>query len=66
MNEILKKELINKGIILTYEQWWEQVRTAFECVHNSLDPKILYEEYANEIVKDYKEILKYIIDKDNK
>lgn len=58
MNEILKKELTNKGILLTYEQWWEQVRLAFECVHNNLDPKILYEEYANEIIKDYKEILR--------
>ena len=56
MNETLKQELFDKGIIMTYEQWWEKVRIAFEWVHNPNDPKVLYEEYVNEIVADYEKI----------
>ena len=53
----LREELIRKKIILTWEEWWEQVKDAFTLVHNPLNPKEIYEEYVNEIVKSYEEIL---------
>lgn len=56
MNETLRKELTDKGIILTYEQWWLLVGDAFTYVNNKFDPKVLYEEYVNEIIADYEKI----------
>jgi hypothetical protein len=56
--ETLREELIRKKIILTWEEWWEQVKDAFTLVHNSLNPNEVYEEYVNDIVKSYEEIEK--------
>lgn len=56
MQETLREELIRKKIILTYEEWYEEVRDAFEIGGNRNNPKDLYEEYANEIVESYEKI----------
>ena len=56
MKETLREELIRKRLILTYEEWYAEVRYAFELGGNPHNPKDLYEEYANEIVEDYEKI----------
>lgn len=56
MNETLREELVRKKIILTYEEWYAEVRTAFELGGNRNNPKDIYEEYANEIVESYEKI----------
>jgi hypothetical protein len=54
--ETLREELIRKKIILTYKEWYEMNRDAFELVSNSLDPYDTYEEYVDEIVESYHQI----------
>ena len=54
--ETLREELIRKKIILTYKEWYEINRDAFELVHNNLDPYDTYDEYANELVETYHQI----------
>ena len=56
MEETLREELTRKHIILTYEEWYAEVRYAFELGGNPNNPKDLYEEYANEIVESYEKI----------
>jgi hypothetical protein len=55
MQETLREELVRKKIIFTYEEWYEQVRDAFELGGNPNNPKDLYDEYANEIVESYEQ-----------
>lgn len=54
--ETLREELVRKKIILTYKEWYEINRDAFELVRNNLDPYDTYDEYANEIVETYHQI----------
>jgi hypothetical protein len=54
--ETLREELIRKNIILTYKEWYEINRNAFELVDNNLDPYDTYEEYADEIVETYHQL----------
>lgn len=54
--ETLREQLVRKKIILTYKEWYEINRDAFELVHNNLDPYDTYDEYANEIVEAYHKI----------
>ena len=56
MNETLKQELLDKGIIMTYEQWWVYLEPAFRYLSNVHTPEELYEDYVNEIVADYEQI----------
>ncbi len=58
MNETLKQELLNKGIMLTYEQWLEHTGIIFKYLSNKHTPEELYEEYVNEMVADYEKIRK--------
>jgi hypothetical protein len=53
--EELKNELLQKKIILTYEEWYAFNRLAF-ILPNKYDPKDLYAEYVEEIVNDYAKI----------
>ena len=50
--ETLKKELIRKKIILTYEEWYELNALAF-IVSNKHTPEELYAEYVNEVLNHY-------------
>lgn len=56
--ETLREELIRKKIIMTWEEWWAIVGEAYRYLSNRYDPKDLYEEYVEEIVKSYEEIRK--------
>lgn len=58
MNETLKQELLDKGIMLTYEQWLEYTGIIFKYLSNKYTPEELYKEYVNEMIADYEKIRK--------
>jgi hypothetical protein len=35
-----------EGWLMTYDEWYAQVATCFELVHNTYDPRELYVEYV--------------------
>ena len=44
------QQLIKGQQLLTYEEWYKLNQFAFECAKNSLNPKVLYEEYVAEVL----------------
>ena len=54
--ETLREELLRKKVIMTWEEWWAIIGEAYRYLSNKYDPKVLYEEYVEEIVKSYEKI----------
>lgn len=47
----IREMLVRKHLILTYEEWYEINRNAFELVRNACLPCDLYQEYVEEEVR---------------
>ena len=49
-----REEKIERAIkgqqLLTYDEWYQLNKNAFELIHNSLSPQKVYEEYVNEVL----------------
>lgn len=50
----LKKELYRTGILLTFEQWYEENKTALEWGNLPRPAEDYYLEYVEETVADYR------------
>lgn len=44
------ERLIKAQQLYTFEEWYEINKYAFEVLRNSLNPKVLYEEYVREVL----------------
>lgn len=53
----LKKELYRVGILLTFEQWYEENKAALELCDLPKESADYYLEYVEETVTDYKKAL---------
>ena len=47
----IREMLVRRHLILTYEEWYEINKNAFELVHNACLPCDLYQEYVEEEVQ---------------
>ena len=50
---ITKEKLIECGQLLTYEEWYKINEIVFTTTKNSFNPKALYDEYVEEILKNF-------------
>lgn len=53
----LKQELYKRGILLTFEQWYEINQTALEWGNLPKSAEDYYLEYVEEVASDYAKIL---------
>lgn len=50
---ITKEKLVECGQLLTYEEWYRINEIVFTTTNNSFNPKELYDEYVEEILKNF-------------